>query len=66
MGFVIFGKDYAGARDGDVYAYYHDGPKADTPAGRFVLLRAQGPAHATGSETSTFRVGLSAPFAWYR
>jgi hypothetical protein len=40
MGFVNFGKDYAGARDGYVYAYSHDGPKADTPASRFVLLRA--------------------------
>jgi hypothetical protein len=40
LGFVNFGKDYAGARDDYVYAYSHDGPKADTPADRFVLLRA--------------------------
>jgi hypothetical protein len=40
VGFVNFGKDYAGARDGFVYAYSHDGPKADTPADRFVLMRA--------------------------
>jgi hypothetical protein len=40
LGFVNFGKDYAGARDGFVYAYSHDGPKADRPADGFVLLRA--------------------------
>lgn len=40
LGFVNFGKAYAGARDGYVYAYSHDGPLADTPADRFVLLRA--------------------------
>jgi hypothetical protein len=40
VGFVNFGKDYAGARDEFVYAYSHDGPRADTPADRFVLLRA--------------------------
>jgi hypothetical protein len=40
MGFVNFGKDYDGARDNFVYAYSHDGPRADTPADRFVLLRA--------------------------
>jgi hypothetical protein len=40
VGFVNFGKDYAGARDDFVYAYSHDGPKADTPADRFVLMRA--------------------------
>jgi hypothetical protein len=39
MGFVNFGRDYRGARDEFVYAYSHDGPKADTPADRFVLLR---------------------------
>jgi hypothetical protein len=37
---VNYGRDYAGARDEYVYAYSHDGPKADTPADRFVLLRA--------------------------
>jgi hypothetical protein len=40
VGFVNFGKAYAGARDGYVYAYSHDGPRADTPSDRFVLMRA--------------------------
>jgi hypothetical protein len=40
MGFVNFGKDYAGARDGYVYAYSHNGPLADTPASHFILMRA--------------------------
>jgi hypothetical protein len=40
LGFVNFGRDYQGARDNYVYAYSHDGPRADTPADRFVLLRA--------------------------
>jgi hypothetical protein len=40
VGFVNYGKDYSGARDGYVYAYSHDGPRADTPADRFVLMRA--------------------------
>jgi hypothetical protein len=39
LGFINFGKDYAGARDAFVYAYSHDGPRADGPADRFVLLR---------------------------
>lgn len=39
IGFVNFGRDYAGARDDYVYAYSHDGPKADTPADRFILMR---------------------------
>jgi len=39
IGFVNYGKDYQGARDNYVYAYSHDGPQADTPADRFVLLR---------------------------
>lgn len=39
MGFVNFGKAYAGARDEFVYCYSHDGPKADTPADRFILMR---------------------------
>ena len=39
VGFVNFGRDYAGARDDFVYAYSHDGPRADTPADRFVLMR---------------------------
>jgi hypothetical protein len=40
VGFVNFGRDYAGARDEFVYAYSHDGPRADTPADRFVFMRA--------------------------
>jgi len=40
VGFVNFGRDYRGARDDFVYAYSHDGPRADTPADRFVLMRA--------------------------
>ncbi len=39
IGFVNYGKDYAGARDEFVYAYSHDGPQADGPADRFVLMR---------------------------
>jgi hypothetical protein len=40
IGFVNFGRDYDGARDAYVYAYSHDGPRADTPADRFILMRA--------------------------
>ncbi len=40
IGFVNFGKDYAGARDDFVYAYSHDHPRADTPADHFILTRA--------------------------
>ena len=40
IGFVNYGRDYQGARDEYVYAYSHDGPLADTPSDRFVLLRA--------------------------
>jgi hypothetical protein len=39
VGFVNFGRNYEGARDGYVYAYSHDSPKADTPADRFILMR---------------------------
>ena len=39
VGFVNFGRNYAGARDDYVYAYSHDGPKADTPADQFILMR---------------------------
>ncbi len=39
VGFVNYGRDSAGARDGHVYAYSHDGPLADTPTDRFVLMR---------------------------
>jgi hypothetical protein len=40
VGFVNFGRGNAGARDEFVYAYSHDGPAADTPADRFVLMRS--------------------------
>ena len=40
MGFVNFGRGYEGARDNFVYAYSHDGLRADTPADRFILMRA--------------------------
>lgn len=40
VGFVNFGKDYARARDAFVYSYSHDGSRADTPADRFILMRA--------------------------
>lgn len=39
MGFVNYGKDYEGARDNYVYSYSHDGPRADTPADHFILMR---------------------------
>lgn len=39
VGFVNFGRGYAGARDDYVYAYSHDGPRADVPADRFILMR---------------------------
>ena len=39
IGFINFGRDYAAARDEFVYAYSHDGPRADGPADRFVLMR---------------------------
>jgi hypothetical protein len=40
VGFINYGKNYRGARDRWVYAYSHDGPLADTPADRFILMRA--------------------------
>jgi hypothetical protein len=39
IGFINFGRDYVGARDDYVYCYSHDGPRADTPANRFILMR---------------------------
>jgi hypothetical protein len=39
VGFINFGRGYADARDKYVYAYSHDGPLADTPADRFILMR---------------------------
>jgi len=40
IGFINYGKDYAGGPDDVVYCYSHDGPLADTPADRFILMRA--------------------------
>jgi hypothetical protein len=40
IGFVNYGINYAGARDNFVYCYSHDGPRADDPADRFILMRA--------------------------
>jgi CubicO group peptidase (beta-lactamase class C family) len=39
LAFVNYGQNYAGARDGYVYAVTHDNPSAYTQADRFVLLR---------------------------
>ena len=39
IGFVNYGRDYEGARDRYVYLYSHDGPLADTPSDRFILMR---------------------------
>lgn len=39
LGFINFGRNYAGAPDNYVYAYSHDHPSADTPADHFILLR---------------------------
>jgi hypothetical protein len=38
-GFVNYGRDYAGARDGYVYCYAHDGPMGRLPADQFILMR---------------------------
>jgi hypothetical protein len=56
MGFVNFGRDYAGARDDFVYCYSHDGSRADTPSDRFVLLRVPRD-RLTERETWEFFVG---------
>jgi hypothetical protein len=37
--FVNFGQNYAGARDRYVYTVTHDGPMADGPADRMILMR---------------------------
>ena len=37
--FINFGRNYAGARDGYVYTVSHDGPMADGPADRMILMR---------------------------
>ncbi|MBZ0268021.1 DUF4185 domain-containing protein, partial [bacterium] len=37
--FLNFGQDYAGARDGYVYAVSHDDPSAYTPTDHFILMR---------------------------
>lgn len=39
VGFINFGRGYAGARDDYVYAYSHDAARADVPADRFILMR---------------------------
>ena len=36
---INFGRNYAGARDQYVYTVTHDGPMADGPADRMVLMR---------------------------
>lgn len=67
MGFVNFGRDYAGARDGFVYAYSHDGPRADTPADRFVLLRAPKERIAEREAWECFvRIGPDGEPVWSR
>lgn len=38
-GFINFGRDYAGTRDGFVYLYSHDSPSAYERADRFVMAR---------------------------
>jgi len=38
--FVNFGRNYEGARDGYVYTVSHDGPRANQPADRMILMRA--------------------------
>jgi hypothetical protein len=57
--FVNFGRDYAGARDGYVYTVTHDGPMADGPADRMVLMRAP-KDRITDRSAYTFFVGLDA------
>ena len=37
--FINFGKNNQGSRDRNVYIVSHDGPRADTPADHFVLMR---------------------------
>lgn len=37
--FINYGQNYSGARDRYVYVISHDGPRADTPADQFVLMR---------------------------
>lgn len=39
IGFINFGQNYTGARDEYVYAFSHDGPRADMPGDGFVLMR---------------------------
>jgi hypothetical protein len=38
--FINYGRNYAGARDEYVYTVTHDGPMADGPADRMILMRA--------------------------
>lgn len=37
--FINYGRNYAGARDGYDYSVTHDGPMADGPADRMILMR---------------------------
>ncbi len=39
IGFISFGRNYAGARDDYIYCYSHDKPRADSPADHFILMR---------------------------
>jgi hypothetical protein len=57
IGFVNYGRDYHGARDDYVYAYSHDGPKADTPADHFILMRAH-KDRLTARDSWEFYAGL--------
>lgn len=55
--FVNYGRSYAGARDGYVYTVTHDGPQADGPADRMVLMRVP-KDRITSREAYEFFVGL--------
>lgn len=39
--FINYGKNYAGSIDDYIYAVTHDGPRADGPADRMILLRVR-------------------------
>lgn len=57
--FLNFGRNYAGARDGYVYAYSHDHPSAYTAADRFILMRVPKDRITTRSAYRFFK-GLDA------
>jgi hypothetical protein len=59
VGFINFSRGYERARDSFVYAYSHDGPRADTPADRFILMRAP-KDQLTKREDWKFFAGLDA------